>query len=224
MSNPLILDQPAAVTKSAIREAEARVRDVLDAVWKDHDLDAAEKFLRQSDAVEHLTALMRAEFLHGLSKDWRKQGMSREFYEWAAEKTGRDRLYVERRVRVGAMLDDADIPAVTRAALKTRSMEELILLSGPWEHEKLRPTHAQWERLLDQPDPSSLADELDRLLGRRRRSNKMTLYWLPDGTLEAWQDGQVEAIGFLKRPPEGDKSLLARAVSRVKGGARLVEK
>jgi hypothetical protein len=212
------LDQPARVTKAAIRQAEGRVVETLDLVWQNNDPNIATKFLQQGDAVEQLTALMRAEFLYGLSKDWTRRGMRGEFIAWATHRTGKDKVYVERRVRVGAMLADTELPALYRDKLKFRSIEELIIVSSAWDGGDLRPTKPQWDKLLEQPDPASLGDEIRRLLGRPERANALTIFWCADGTLEAWQDGQCEPLGFLKRPPEGEKSLLARAVGRLTKG------
>lgn len=212
------LTQATKVSKAAIRDAEARVADVLDSVWAEHDPNIAAKFLGQSDAVEHLNSLMKAEFLYGLSRDWVKNGMSREFYDWCFQRLGKDKVYVERRVRVGAMLSDASLPAVYRQQLKMRSIEELIMLAAAWDTGELRPTKAQWTKLLEQPDPPSLGDEIRRILGRKERTNTLTIFWNADGTLEAWQDGEREALGYIKRPTPGDKSLIARAASRLTKG------
>jgi len=214
----LSLTQAAKVNKTAIRQAEARVAEVLANVWVNHDPEVAAKFLAQSDAVEHLNSLMRAEFLFGLSKDWVKQGMSAEFYDWCFQKFGKDKVYVERRVRVGAMLADTSLPSLYRNQLKYRSIEELIMLAAAWDTGDLRPTRRQWDKLLEQPDPPSLGDEIRRLLGRPGKKNTLTVFWKPDGSLEAWQDGAAEAIGFLKRTPPGEKSLTARAVARLTKG------
>ena len=212
------LDQPARVTKAAIRQAESRVAETLDLVWKDNDPNVAARFLQQGDAVEQLTALMRAEFLYGLSKDWVRRGMHGEFVAWAIHRTGKDKIYVERRVRVGAMLADADLPSLYRDKLKMRSIEELIIVSSAWDGGDLRPTKPQWDKLLEQPDPASLGDEIRRLLGRKEKVNARTIFWCADGTLEAWQDGTCEHIGFLKRPAEGDKGIGAWAVARLTKG------
>jgi hypothetical protein len=212
------LTQAAKVNKTAIRQAEARVSEVLDKVWADHDPEVAAKFLAQGDVVEHLNGLMRAEFLYGLSRDWVKQGMSREFYDWCYTKLGKDRVYVERRVRVGAMLADTSLPTVYRQQLKLRSIEELIMLAAAWDTGELRPSSKQWVKLLEQPDPPSLGDEIRRLLGRKERTNTLTIFWKEDGTLEAWQDGERADIGYIKRPPPNEKSLLARAASRLTKG------
>jgi len=218
------LEQPARVTKSAIRQAEGRVTEVLESVWAERDPTIAAKFIAQGDAVEQLSALMRAELLYGLSKDWARRGMRGEFFTWAMTKLGKDKTYVERRVRVGAMLADSDLPALYRQQMKFRSIEELILLATAWDGGELRPTKTQWEKLLAQPDPASVGDEIRRLLGRSERKNQQTIFWCSDGTLEAWEDGYCEAIGYLKRPdsPE-DKTLAARAVSRMvkKAGVKL---
>lgn len=135
-------------------------------------------------------------------------------------KLGKDRTYAERRVRVGAMLADTDIPAIVRDQLKMRTMEELIMLATPWDADKLQPSAAQWQKLLAQPDPPSLGDEINRLLGRKEKANAMTILWKRDGTLEAWQDGVVVPIGYLKQPAE-DGGLLRRAVQRIVKAARL---
>lgn len=215
------LVQAAKLNKAAIRDAESRVADILALVWKRGGTLGAEiagKFLSQSDAVEQLTALMRAELLYGLSKDWTRKGMSKEFVDWACITTGKDAVYITRRVRVGAMLADTTLPAIYRQQLKFRSMEELIMLATVWDTGDLRPTKAQWTKLLEQPDPPSLGDEIRRILGRKERTNSLTIFWNSDGTLEAWQDGETEALGFIKRPEPGDKSLRARAVLRLLKG------
>lgn len=220
MPNELSLTQPARVTHSSIAEAETRVRDMLDRVWRDRDASVAAQFLMQSDAVEHLTSLMRAEFLYGLSVDWTRNGMHGEFYGWAFQKLGKDRLYIERRVRVGALLTDLDVPARIRNDLKRRSMDELIMIASAWADD-VRPDVRQWHNLLDAANSSEIGAALRDIQGKPPRSNCLTIYYRDDGELEAWRDGQV-ATGWLRF--EGDPDVAKAAFNRVVRSSKLVRK
>lgn len=204
----------------AKKAAEERVTMVMDQVREAHSPEPAAAFLAAIERFDSLSAVMRAKLYYRLQLEWESLGCKDEFYAWVERKTGKDRLYVERRVRIGAMLEDTDLPAIYRNKLHAEPMDKLQVIAGVWDSGELRPNKEGWEKLLKQPDASALGGEVRKQLGKEPRNNCVTIYMNEDGTLEAWCGDQVEPIGFIK-PPTDEKSLHYRAFTRIVKGAHI---
>lgn len=231
------LDQPVQVQN--IVERVAQVKSAIEQAADNGNTDAAFNVVGNLSQLQQLagiglaTALyqmrLRAEDLELFGDDENLDmdddvALETAFMATVFAKVGRAPDTIRRYIQVGKMLDE--LPKMsddTKTMIMGRQMQDLIAVSQ-YQNEHGKLSAKQWKKVADAEDNVAVRKTLREFKGEPENSKDLQIILRPDGTLEAWLDGQIEQIGFIRtRPEDLENTVRNKAVSRLKKRCRIQE-
>ena len=218
------LDQVAPIKDAAkvISMIQAQVNNQID----EGHTDKAFEYIQYLNGVGRISGTGQAAALWSIKDRWQpaEKGApdltNDEFAEVVFTKVGYAQDTVKRYLTAWDFMNEAygRVKPETWERLVNRNVSDLIAL-GQYVKEHGKLSVAELNKLSMAPDLSTLRTSLRQAAGKDEEKNPLDIRWMPDGTLEAWQDEDMQIIGYLARPGDeaikGKDSVGLRALARI---------
>lgn len=186
--------------------------------------EAAFEYLTYLNGVGRLSGTGQAAALWAIKDRWKapaNQGSdltNDEFAELVFNKVGYAQDTVKRYLTAWDFMNEAygRVKPETWERLTNRNVIDLIAI-GQYVNEHGKLSVAEINKLSLTPDLSTLRTNLRKAAGQEEEKNPLGIRWTADGSLEAWQNDEVQVIGYLARPNGEEKksSVGMKALARI---------
>lgn len=216
------LDQVGRVQNAPkiIAGIQAQIHNQMD----EGQLDRAFEYLQYLNGVGRISGTGQAAALWAIKDCWipaEKDApnlTNDEFAELVFTKVGYAVDTVKRYLTAWDFMNEAygRCKPETWERLVNRNVSDLIAL-GQYVKEHGKLTVAVMNKLSLSPDLSTLRTDLRKAAGKEDEQHPIGIRWMPDGTLEAWADDDVQVVGYLARPNGQEKkdSVGMKALARI---------
>lgn len=200
------LDQFLPVAK-AHKNLLSRIDEVIERAVEEQDLGIIDTAIEGLLSISQLSGLGLAKFLYVTKFQWDNFNQRQTWLEWAMERTGKLKPTVERYYRVWEMLVSGDIPREYTKKLETMPIRCLIPIGTLWG-QKYQVTSAQWNKLANAPDPSTVNKIIREIKGVEPKENSLQMEWdVAAKKLTGWKSGKPHSV-YLQYD-EGDEVITA---------------
>jgi len=210
-SLPMVLDQVDRIITQAITESKPEMAFQL-----------ASSFAQ----MNQVSGIGLAKTLWTLRQKWKELGQDRHDFESEMfMRLGKAPDTVRRYILVWEMFSwvDSLLDQDTRERLQSQPIAALIAMAQTMKEHGILTKEAVCE-LSKAPDEATVRKMLREYTGRGAPSTGVQLVIQSDGTLDAWEGGEVSHLGFLRISEEDMKDpLRSRAISRILRSAGIRE-
>lgn len=218
------LDQVGVIKDAAkvIANIQAQVGNQID----EGHTDRAFEYLRYLNGVGRISGTGQAAALWKIKERWKPNGRdgvadpditNDEFAELVWTKVGYAQDTVKRYITAWDFMNEAygRVKLETWDRLVNRNITDLIAI-GQYVKEHGKLSVAEINKLSLTPDLATLRDGLRKQAGDEKEKHPLGIRWMPDGSLEAWSNDEVQIIGMLIRPEAGKpQSVGSKALARL---------
>lgn len=188
----------------------------------DGKVDAPFEYLQYLNNVGRISGTFQAAVLWTVKDHWKPKHKddpevtNDEFAELVFAKVGYAQDTVKRYLTAWDFMNEAygRVKPETWERLVNRHITDLIAL-GQYVKEHGKLSVAELNKLSLTPDLATLRVGLRKQAGEADEKNPSGVRWMPDGTLEAWANDEVQVIGMLIRPEPGKPSVGSKALARL---------
>lgn len=172
-------------------------------------------------SVAQVSGVAFAEMLYTVEACWSSFDQNQDFWEWAEDTFGRKEITLRRQYRVWEMFVSGDIPKEYVEKFKTMPIRTLIPVGAMWDKGyDVEP--AQWRKLSNAPDPSTVSKIIKEITGAPERKNSLNIEWISDQkVLVGWKNGKPHHI---KLQFDEDDEVCQQVLARLFGDGRVLEK
>jgi hypothetical protein len=179
---------------------------------QNRDLGKATELVQELIKIAKVSGRELARVLYQLESNWAVFDSKETFEEWADRESGLHPHTIERYVRVESLLTSAAIPEQVRSELSDRNLAELFPLANMIE-QGYELTLKDWDKVLIQPDESSIRAVVREIKGQEPRSTALILSMDHSGSLWVTKDGERKFVGSLEL--EEDSPIVRQAIERI---------
>lgn len=187
------IDQFLPVVK-AHKDILSRVDEVIERAVNEQDLGIIEDAVLGLLSVSQISGIALAKFLYVTHFQWEKFERRDSHLQWAMDTFGKEKITIERYYRVWEMLVSGDIPREYVKKLETMPIRCLIPIGTMWG-QKYQVTSAQWNKLANAPDPSTVNKIIREIKGKEPKENSLQIEWDAEAKkLTGWKGGKPHSV------------------------------
>lgn len=171
--------------------------------------------------VGQVSGIAFAEYIYMVEACWNQLNQRGDFYSWAEDTHGKNKVTLERQYRVWEMFVSGDVPKEYVDKFKTMPIRVLIPIANMW-HQAWEVSDVQWRRLSDAPDPSTVNKLIKEITGKKEKAGSLQMEWVKDQkAIVGWVDNKPHTIYLTY---EDTDIIVEKMLARLFGDGRVLEK
>lgn len=203
--------------KSILKSVSSKVTEAIDA----QDMVGIGMIGRALLGVGQVSGIAFAEYVYTVEASWGRLQQRIDFFDWAEDTHGKNKTTIERYIRVHAMFVSGDIDKEYVDKFKTMGVGSLFAIANMW-HQGWEVTEAQWRKLSDAPDPSTVRKIIREIKKKPEKSGTLNLEWVKDQkAVVGWMDGKPHTI-YLSYDDKDE--VVTKMLARLFGDGKALEK
>lgn len=203
--------------KHILKDVKSKVEEAI----ANQDVNGLGKIGQALLGVGQVSGIAFAEYVYTVEACWKQLNQRDDFYTWAEDKLGRNKVTLERQHRVWEMFVSGDVPKEYVDKFKTMPIRVLIPIANMW-NQGYEVTDLQWKKLSNAPDPSTVNKIIREIKNKPEKKDTLNMEWIRDQkAVVGWVNGKPHTVYLTY--DEGDE-VVAKMLSRLFGDGRVLEK